>query len=370
MEENKDYTRKIFSLLLFFAVILFFALLKWTYAVSMPISVSILIALLFYPLLSKMHKIHIPWVVSIIFVLLITLIICGITGRLLSNSVQAIIASYPKYEDRFKSIYLFFVETFHLDYDENVSLLNNLLGSEKIRTWLQSFALSLSSNLFNTSKNLLMIFLLLLFLLLEVRSIKVKARTAFEETNLSGKVPAMAIKIIRDITQYVSIKFLASLVTGVIVYLGLLVIHMDFPIIWGFLSFILNFIPTFGSIISWIATTAFALLQYFPQWGYVVYVGILLLAVNQIIGNFIEPRIEGKGLGISPFIILVSLTLWGYIWGFIGMIVAIPFTVILKIIFENTEILKPVSIIIGNTRDLKNSQKKENCEKEKETKEK
>ena len=86
---------------------------------------------------------------------------------------------------------------------------------------------------------------------------------------------------------------------------------MDFPIIWGFLAFILNFIPNFGSIISWLVTTMFALLQFYPQWGYAIYVAAAVLATNMVLGNIVEPRWAGSDLGISPFIILVGLSLCG-----------------------------------------------------------
>ncbi len=357
MEEKNDYSKQIFAVLVFFAVILFFTILKFTYSVTMPIFVAGLISLLFYPILIKLHKIHIPWTFSIILILLITIIVCAVIGRLLGSSVEAILASYQKYENRFKSIYLFIVEKLHMDYDENDSLLNNLWNSEKIRNWIQTQALSLSSNLLNTTKTLLMILLLLLFLLLEIRSIKLKSRAAFSERPLGKKFPHIVGNIINDVTRYVSIKFLASLATGILVYLSVVIIHMDFPIVWGFLAFVLNFIPTFGSIISWAATTLFSLIQYFPDWGYMVYVAVIVLAINQIIGSFLEPRIEGKGLGISPFVILVSLSIWGYIWGFVGMIVAVPFTVIMKIIFENTELLQPIAVIMGNERALKISKR-------------
>ena len=109
----------------------------------------------------------------------------------------------------------------------------------------------------------------------------------------------------------------------------------------------MNFIPNFGSIIAGLITSIFALLQFYPRISMMIYVVVMVLSINLTLGSFIEPRWEGRDLGISPFIILVSLSLWGYLWGFVGMILAVPMTVIIKIICENIEPLRPVAIMIG-----------------------
>lgn len=353
MENKGNYSKQIFIILIFLAAVVFFAVLKFTYSFTMPVAFAFILALVYYPIMRKLHKIRIPWTVSMILLLIITAVLLVVIGRLLVSSAEAIVSSYPKYESKFMTIYRFFADKLNLEYDENISLFNNLWNSEKIRSMAQNAAISMGANVFSGGKYFMIIFLLLIFLLLEVRSFKDKAQTALEDTSLKGKVPNLIQGIVQDVTSYLSIKFAVSLLTGILVYLSTLVIKMDFPIIWGFLAFILNFIPTFGSIISWLITWAFALLQFFPHWGYPVYVAAIVLLINQVIGNFLEPRIEGKGLGLSPFIILVSLSLWGYIWGFVGMFLAVPFTVIIKIIFENIEFLKPIAVFMGNNRDLK-----------------
>ena len=148
--------------------------------------------------------------------------------------------------------------------------------------------------------------------------------------------------------RYISIKFFISLATGVLCGIASLIIGLDFPIVWGFLAFIMNFIPIFGSIISVGLTTIFSLIQFYPNWGKTVFVLIFMTSVNMILGNILEPRIEGKNLGISPVMILVSLSIWGYIWGFTGMLIAVPLMVIIKIFCENIDYLNGLAIIIGN----------------------
>jgi predicted PurR-regulated permease PerM len=155
--------------------------------------------------------------------------------------------------------------------------------------------------------------------------------------------------------RFISIKFFISLTTGLVVFLGTLVIGLDFPIIWGFIAFLLNFIPTFGSIISSVITVLFSVLQFFPHITPMILTALLVISVNTFLGNFLEPRIEGEHLDLSPFIILVCLSMWGWMWGFPGMIVAVPITVSIKIICENVSFLHPVAILLGN--DPKNTAK-------------
>ena len=153
--------------------------------------------------------------------------------------------------------------------------------------------------------------------------------------------------VVAQIARYISVKFYISLLTGILVYLGTLLIGLDFPVIWGFIAFVLNFIPTFGSIISGILTSVFALVQFWPEPAPVILTVLLMLGVNMILGNIVEPKIQGRNLGLSPFVIIVSLSVWGWIWGFAGMVLAVPIMVVIKIICENIEILHPVSILLG-----------------------
>jgi predicted PurR-regulated permease PerM len=184
------------------------------------------------------------------------------------------------------------------------------------------------------------------FILLEMRLTKRKLHYAFKENR--EKVTRISNQIINQTMRYISIKFFISLSTGILCGLASLIIGLDFPIVWGFLAFIMNFIPIFGSIISVGLTTIFSLIQFYPNWGKTFFVLVFMTSVNMVLGNILEPRIEGKNLGISPVIILISLSLWGYIWGFTGMLIAVPLMVIIKIVCENIDYLKGLAILIGN----------------------
>jgi predicted PurR-regulated permease PerM len=150
-------------------------------------------------------------------------------------------------------------------------------------------------------------------------------------------------------------------------------VGLDFAIIRGFLAFVLNFIPNFGSIFSGIITTGFSIIQFWPDPVNMVIIGIIMLGVNMILGNVVEPRVQGRNLGLSPFLILASLSIWGWMWGFSGMILAVPMMAILKIICENVEMLKPISVLMGapsTVREAERSQASEQSDSDSESPEK
>lgn len=350
MNESK-FTKAIFYLLLILTAIACISVLKITSSFILPIVIAILFSFVFYPIVKKLSSFRIPWVAGILIVIIIALGIFTAVGNLLVSSCKSIVNAYPKYEAKLTTIYNIIAGTLGIPFDENSSLLTNLWNSLGVRTFLQNTAISLSNFLISGAKVFFLISLLILFFMMEMRGTKEKIKNAFPEEHLNRKIIYITIKIISDVTRFISIKFIISLATGILVGLCCVIAKLDFPIVWGFLSFILNFIPNFGSAISFALTTLFSVIQFAPDSvGKVVFIGLAVLLINFSLGNIVEPKWEGKDLGISPFLILVSLTLWGFIWGFAGMILSVPILVILKIICENIEMLNPIAVIIGSTK--------------------
>ncbi len=358
MENTPDYSRKIFYILLFLGVIVGMTVLKLTATFFVPLTISVLLSFVFYPMIKMMHKIRIPWVLCIIICVIFAFVAFFILGNLLVASMKTVLSTYPRYEQRFTSLYKMFADLFKIPFDVNSSLIVNLWNSLGVRSLVQTTVISVSNYTLSVAKIALMITLFVVFLLIEMRELKGKVRHAFPEEHLNKKIVIIAMKIISEVTRYISIKFIISFLTGLLVFISCLCMRLDFAIIWGFLAFALNFIPNFGSIISWFITTSFAILQFYPSIGKIVFIAASILAINFILGNIIEPRWTGSDLGISPFIILVGLSLWGWIWGFVGMILSVPIMVILKIILENINFLSPIAILMGNSPSKKNQKKK------------
>ena len=350
MKKQVNFARPIFFLLLFIAIIISGAVLKATAPVVLPLTLAVLLSCVLDPLISALHKrFRVPWGLGIGIVITILFIGIYTIGSLLFASFKTIITVYPRYEERFMIIYQTEAHLFDLPSDAENSLFENLWGQLSVRSAIQMTALSLSNSLLTFFKNTLMVFLFAIFFLAEMQAFRIKIGYVLAEGHHSNRFIRVLKDIILQVTRYLSVKFFISLLTGIFVLLGCLFIRLDFAIVWGFLAFVLNFIPNFGSIASGIMTTAFALVQFWPEPGPVIFTGCLMLGVNMVLGNVIEPRVQGSQLGLSPFVILASLSVWGWIWDFTGLILAVPMMVILKIICENISFLHPVSVLMGQT---------------------
>lgn len=347
MEEN-SYSKKIYFIMFFFAVVVCAFLLKALSSVFLPIVFSLLLSFVLFPVINKINKFtKIPWItLCLLTVIFMVVIFIGLSSLIVS-SLTKIISEYPKYESKFMSIYQLVADRFNLEFDSSKSFIDNVWKYFKVREYVQSIAIFLSTGVFSFGKNTFLILLLLTFLLIEMRTINRKINYAFIGKT-KGKVLRITRRIVTETVRFISIKFYISLMTGILVYIGCLILGIDFPIVWGFLSFLMNFIPTFGSIISCGITTLFTVLQYYPNPTRIIIILVYMVSVNFVLGNVLEPRIEGKHLGLSPFVILISLSLWGYIWGFVGMLFAVPMTVIIKIFCENISYLHPFAILLGN----------------------
>lgn len=319
-------------------------------SVLIPVAIAIFMALAFYPVVKNLEaKAHIKWIFGTLIVVVIVLLAIGSVSSLLARGFQTIASEYSKYETRFMSIYRRIAQEFNLVIDEEKSFIHNLWDIFEVRKFVQDMAFEFSSGVLSLGQSLVLILIMFSFLLIEIKGFKTRITNAVKDENKQTLLN-ISQQIGQDVVRFLSIKFFISLATGFLVYLASLIIGLDFPVVWAFLAFVMNFIPTFGSIISTLLTTLFALLQFYPHYGKVIFVLLFMAAINFLLGNILEPRIEGERLGLSPFAILVSLALWGYLWGFIGMILAVPMTVIVKIFCENIPYLNIISTVLGNRK--------------------
>jgi predicted PurR-regulated permease PerM len=282
--------------------------------------------------------------------LVVALIIAGlyVLGMVLFTSGRTILYQIPKYESRLIEIYVWAARFFELSYNEDLTFFENLWNQLGVRTAIRAYTFSFSSFFIQFFRNALLMVLFVGFLLVEASHFKEKLELAFD--NRSVQIIRMGDDIMRQITRYLTAKFFISLVTGVVVALGLRLTGLEFAIVWGVVQFVMNFIPSLGSIAAGIAVSLFALLQFWPEPGPVILVIVIMLGSNMIIGNVLDPKIIGDNVGISPLVVLASLAIWGWLWGFAGMILAVPMMVTIKIICENFTFLEPVSILLGSRK--------------------
>ena len=184
------------------------------------------------------------------------------------------------------------------------------------------------------------ILLLVVFMLLEI--------SIFSKKIVAIHIDASShiIAFLDSVKQYMFIKTLFSFVTGIIIYLGLLIIGVDYALLWGVLAFLLNFIPNIGSIIAAVPAVLLALIQ---LGGFdALLTASLFIVVNIVIGSVIEPKYMGEGLGLSTLVVFISLIFWGWVLGPVGMLLSIPLTIMIKLALQNSPEHKWVAILLDS----------------------
>ena len=331
--------------------ILIGAVLKIASAVILPFTIAILLAFVMYPLVKFMDKLRFPRVLSIFLIIILIVILLSGFGIVLFTSGSSVLSLFPQYEQRMNTIYFSVAPTLGLSNDESLTLWENLWGQLGIRSWIFNSVITLSNSFFKFVSGAVLVTFFVVFILMEASFFKEKLETAFE--NRSNRITRMGHDLMTQVTRYLTAKFFISLATGASCAIAFRLIGIEFAIVWAVLQFILNFIPTLGSIAGGFTVSLFALIQFWPEPGPVVATIIVVLAINMILGNFLDPKIVGEHVGISPLMVLVSLAIWGYLWGFAGMILAVPMTVIIKIVCENIPMLEPVSVLISSRKSVR-----------------
>ncbi len=247
----------------------------------------------------------------------------------------------------------------HHDYDENLSQIikeiNTSFGID-IRTYIQTKSNELNigkvaETLFDAISNIvsstLMILLFAIFIFLEEVHLNYKLKQIFSPSpNKFKKLNDTLSKIEWSVARYLGIKTIISLLTGFLSYLVLILTDVNFAIFWAFLIFLLNFIPTIGSLLGTVFPALFCLLQ-FGDFS-IAFTVLLIIGIIQVfIGNFLEPKWLGNSMNISPLVSILSLVFWGLIWGTTGMVISVPITVVIIIILSQFETTKSIAILLS-----------------------
>ena len=346
-----DPPRAIFFLMVFICCIIAGGVLRLTSSVALPFTIAVLLAFVMFPLIKKLDAIRAPRALSIILAVIIIVAGLYIFGMILFSSGVMVVNQFPQYEDRLIEIYTYIARLFDLPFDEDLTFFENLWAQLGIRTFARDFAISLSNMLLQFIIGAVIVILFVVFLLLEASFFKEKLETAF--ANRSQRIDKMGHDLMSQVTRYLTAKFFISLANGVIFAVSFYFIGLEFAVVWGVLQFLLNFIPNLGSITAGVVISTFALIQFWPDPVPIIIVVAIILAVNLILCNIFDPKIVGEHVGISPLVILASLAIWGWIWGFAGMVLAVPMTVIIKIVCENIPIMEPVSILLGTRKSIR-----------------
>ncbi len=290
-----------------------------------------------------LQKKKIPQGVSILLVFLLTMVFMMLFGGIIANSFASFSENAPVYEDNLNELSKNATQFLqNLGIDNSLDNLNHIADPTKI----MSFTAGVLGEFGSLMGNSLTIFFLTLFLLLEIDSISIKVKAIFHG-------PATSLMYLRGISEnirhYLSIKTATSLLTGIIIWIALSILGLDYAIIWAIIAFLLNYIPNIGSIIAAVPAVLFSLIQL--GFDGFLWTALIFVAANMIIGNVVEPKMMGKGLGLSTFIVFLSLLFWGFILGTVGMFLSVPLTMAIKIAMEQKPSTKWFAIVLGTQEE-------------------
>lgn len=284
-------------------------------------------------------SVRMPQKLAFVTALVAILGICGLLTQLISISVNEVVRAAPSYQANIDNLLIQVGEWMGL---ETAPQLSQLLGDFRLTRLVQMLAGTAASFLGSTG----IILIYILFLFLEQKFFRPKIEGLFPNPKQKRDVEMIISQIYRDTRTYIGIKTLTSVCTGVISFLIMKSVGLDFALFWGLLIFLLNYIPTIGSIIATAFPSILALVQ-FPTIGPFLVIAFGVTSVQVFVGNILEPRLLGNTLNLSPLVILLSLALWGSIWGIPGAILCVPITVLLTIIFSRFESTKFVAILLS-----------------------
>lgn len=280
------------------------------------------------------------WIKTIIATFVLILILGLVTSLLIQNA-NKLSGALPKYSMNLEKISQNIESNFGFNITEKI---NDYSGEIDFQSFITQFLNSVSE-LFS---NAFMILLYLLFILMEESTFSRKLKAIYPKSEDYSKMKDLLLKIDYSLGKYISIKTLLSLTTAVLSYFALLALQIDFAIFWAFCIFILNYIPSIGSLIATLFPALMALIQYGgTDFMPFVYVLVLVGAIQLFVGNFLEPKMMGNSLNISSLVVILSLSVWGVIWGVVGMVLSVPITVMMIIVFSNFDSSKKIAILLS-----------------------
>lgn len=276
--------------------------------------------------------------------LLLILTVLSFVSNIITSNINYLAQSLDKYEPNVDAIISQLDDLLKLDVRER---LKGYSGNLQFGAILRSLFASLTGII----SNAFMIILYAVFVLLEEDNFRPKLQAIFVEKDQSQRVDMLLEKIGGSVSSYLRLKTLVSLITGILSYVALWMIGVDAPEFWAFLIFILNFIPTIGSLVGTIFPAIFCLFQFGEFLPSILVLSIVGL-IQLLVGNFLEPKLMGSSMNISPLVTILSLSIWGAIWGITGMILSVPITVIMIIVLSQFERTKPVAIMLSEKGNL------------------
>jgi len=326
------------------SVIIVLAGIKNASEIIVPFLLSLFLAIILLPTYDFFNRKGLPHSISLVFVIGIFILFIVLVAQLIGSSIHDFNSNIDLYAEQLTVYYHSFVDmASKIGIEISVDELSSMINSKQI----MSFASQIMQSMGSMFTNGFVVLLTIIFMLLESSNFKSKIVYASEN---SGAILHIE-KISSQIKEYMVLKAIMSIFTGLIVWISLVLIGTDYAFLWAVIDFLFNFIPHIGSIIAAVPAVLLTLVQLGTFSSLIV--ATVYVAINVIIGSVVEPKVMGKGLGLSTLVVFLSLIFWGWLLGIVGMLLSIPLTIMIKIILDDNENTRWISVLLGTGEEIK-----------------
>ncbi len=299
---------------------------------------AIFIAIVCLPAMHFLVRHKVPPAAAVVLITAVLICASILLGVFTGTSIADFSRNLPEYQDRLQHQMQGLLHWFS---EHGIQLSGQSILQQLDPSVAMGFAGKMLAGLGNALANTLLILLAVIFLLLEAVALPHKWAAMGEHAPKQAQFE----QFLNSVNHYLAIKTWVSLATGTLVYISLLLVGVDYPLLWAVLAFLFNYVPSIGSVIAAVPAVLLALVQLGPQAA--LWTTLAYTAINLILGNLIEPRYMGRGVGLSTLVVFLSLIVWGWVLGPVGMLLSVPLTMILKLALESSPQTRWMAILIG-----------------------
>jgi AI-2 transport protein TqsA len=330
-------------------VVLLIHVLERCQSILQPLLIAVFVCYVIVPVHFWLVRRGVPSKLAYVTILALILALFVGLGQMVYSNLRDLNAErLQEYEQRLEEIVRGCRRAFGLRSPgpESNHLRDLILTENGLNVRVRSALLALTGSFLGFVTAALVVIIYLIFLLAERGSVSNRLALAFGPVR--GEHAMTVIQSInRAVSQYIGLKAFVSFLQAALSLVVFLAFDVDFAVMWAVLVFLFNFIPYVGSLIAVGLPVLLSFLKYADQPWKAVAILVLLLVIQRVVDNWIEPRLTGQRLGLSPLLVLLALAFWGWLWGIVGMVLAVPLTVTAKIILENIEETRPIAILMS-----------------------
>lgn len=331
------------------SIIVILAGIKMAGEIIIPFLLSLFIAIICSPIIKFMTKRHIPLGLAIGLLLGLIVLIFFFLAGMFNGAIQEFTASIPQYKvlltERLDTVFAL-IKAYNLPISITQEDVLNKFDPSVVMNFVSRLLLSFSG----VVSNIFVLFLVVIFMLFESPMAKYKLALALSPDDDLSNEEYYLNQVLDGVIGYLGVKTVVSALTGISIWILLIVLDVQYAVLWATLAFLLNYIPNIGSFLAGIPIVLQALLLN----GFSVGIGVLIgvVGINMLFGNVLEPKMMGKRLGLSTLVVFLSLLFWGWLLGTVGMLLSVPLTMALKIALESSRSTRRYAVLLGDIEEV------------------